>query len=82
MVLSHDICALMRRCRPEVEPSPFRVSALLLKNLSSIIAAIGTPRLDAVLEAFIAALWREGVNPNPGRPYKATEYAWALETCP
>lgn len=78
MALSHDICALMRRCRPDVEPSPYRVTALLLLHLPSIIAALGTRRLDSVLEVFIAALWREGVNPNPGRPYKATEYAWDL----
>lgn len=81
MALSHDICALMRRCRPDVEPSQYRVNALLLLHLPSIIAAIGTHRLAAVVEAFIAALWREGVNPNPGRPYKATEYAWDLASC-
>jgi hypothetical protein len=79
MVLSHDICALMRRCRPDVEPSPYRVTALLLMHLPSIIAALGTRRLTAVLENFISALWREGVNPNPGRPYRSTEYAWDLE---
>jgi putative transposase len=81
VVLSHDICALMRRCRPEVEPSPYRVTALLLVHLPSIVAAINTRRLADVLEVFIAALWREGVNPNPGRPYKATEYALDLASC-
>jgi hypothetical protein len=81
MVLSHDVCALMRQCRPEVEPSPYRVAALLLVHLPKIVEALGTRRLAAVLDAFIAALWREGVNPNPGRPYKATEYAWDLESC-
>jgi putative transposase len=81
MVLSHDICALMRRCRPEVEPSQYRVTALLLTHLPSIVAALGTRLQAAVLDAFISALWREGVNPNPGRPYKATEYAWDLESC-
>ena len=75
MVLSHDLCALMRRCDPGVEPSPFRVTAILLMYLPSIIAAIATRRLSSVLRRFEAALWREGVNPNPGRPYRSTTYA-------
>ncbi len=75
MVLSHDLCAMMRRCRPDVEPSPYRVTALLLLNIPSIIAALGSQDLPAVLDAFEAALWREGVNPNPGRPYRSTAYA-------
>ncbi len=78
MVLAHDICALMRRCRPNIEPSPYRVSALLLMFLPSIISALGTRRLSPVLHAFQAALWREGVNPNPGRPYRSTAYAREL----
>jgi len=78
MVLSHDLCAMMRRCRPDIEPSPYRVTALLLGNLPSIIAALGTRKLSAVLQAFEAALWREGVNPNPGRPYRSTTYAREL----
>ena len=64
---------------PDVEPSPYRVAALLLKNLPSIIAAIGTRNLSDVLKAFETALWREGVNPNPGRPYRSTTYAIELE---
>jgi len=75
MVLSHDLCALMRRCDPIVEPSPYRVTAILLMYLPSIIAAIATRRLSSVLRSFEAALWREGVNPNPGRPYRSTTYA-------
>jgi putative transposase len=75
MVLSHDLCALMRRCDPGVEPSPYRVTAILLMFIPSIIAAIATRRLSAVLANFEAALWREGVNPNPGRPYRSTVYA-------
>jgi len=78
MVLSQDLCALMRRCRPDVEPSPYRVTALLLMYLPSIIAAVGSRRLPTVLEVFEAALWREGVNPNPGRPYRSTTYAREL----
>jgi putative transposase len=78
MVLAHDICALMRRCRPEIEPSPYRVAALLLMFLPAIISTLGTPRLAPVLNAFQVALWREGVNPNPGRPYRSTLYAQEL----
>jgi hypothetical protein len=64
MVLAHDICALMRRCRPNVEPSPYRVAALLLMFLPSLISTLGTRRLTPVLNAFMTALWREGVNPD------------------
>jgi putative transposase len=78
MVLAHDICALMRRCRPNVEPSPYRVAALLLMFLPSLISTLGTRRLTPVLNAFMTALWREGVNPNPGRPYRSTAYARGL----
>lgn len=78
MVLSHDLCAMMRRCRPDIEPSSYRVTALLLGNLPTIIAALGTRKLSAVLQAFEAALWREGVNPNPGRPYRSTTSAREL----
>jgi len=74
-VLAHDICALMRQRRPATEPSPYRVAALLLMFLPSIISTLGTRRLTPALNAFQAALWREGVNPNPGRPYKSTTYA-------
>lgn len=75
MVLAHDICALMRQRRSATEPSPYRVAALLLMFLPSIISALGTRRLTPALNAFQSALWREGVNPNPGRPYKSTSYA-------
>jgi IS4 transposase len=78
MVLAHDICALMRRCRPDIEPSPYRVTALLLMYLPSIIIALGTRKQSLVLEAFETALWREGANPNPGRPYRSTAYAREL----
>jgi hypothetical protein len=78
MVLAHHICALMRRCRPDIEPSPYRVTALLLMYLPSIIIAIGTRKQSTVLDAFQSALWREGANPNPGRPYRSTAYAGDL----
>jgi hypothetical protein len=82
MVLAHDLCALMRRHRPDVEPSPHRVTALLLMCLPGIIASIGTRRLQTTLEAFEAALWREGINPNPGRPYRSSTYARELACGP
>jgi hypothetical protein len=31
------------------------------------------------LDAFRAALWREGVNPNPGRPYARERHLAAIE---
>jgi len=79
MVLAHDICALMRRCRPDIEPSPYRVTALLLMFLPKIIISLGTRKQSMVLNAFCSALWREGVNPNPGRPYRSSAYAEELE---
>lgn len=47
-----------------------RVFALLLVNLGTLIeaAAAGRRMLRERIAAFRAALWREGVNPNPGRP--------------
>ncbi len=79
MVLAHNVCAMMRRTRPRVEPSPHRVTALLLASLPKIIAAIGTSRLSSTLSALEQALWREGVNPNPGRPYTSSRYAQELQ---
>ncbi len=78
MVLAQDICAMMRRCRPMVEPSSFRVTSLLLRYLPVIVMAIGTRKLKSVLESFNIALWREGTNPNPGRRYRSTIYAEEL----
>ena len=75
IVLAHDICALMRRKRPDKEPSPHRITALVLGSLPDILRAISTPQEQPVLAAFERALWREGVNPNPGRPYTGTQYA-------
>ena len=78
MVLTHDICALLRRCHPKVEPSPYRVMALVLMNIPSIVASLGTRRLSSALKDFEVALLREGVNPNPGRPYRSATYAKRL----
>jgi putative transposase len=74
IVLSQDICAQMRRARPEVEPSLLRVTALLLGYLPKIVDALPSrKRLQQVLLTFEDALWKEGKNPNPGRKYKASE---------
>lgn len=65
------ICVAMRAERPRCEPSQYRVFALLLANLGTLVeaAAVGRRVLRERLAAFAAALWREGVNPNPGRRY-------------
>lgn len=69
LVLSQSICALMRAERPDREPSLHRVFSLLLNNLAALAAASRDGRLQHALACFVAALWREGTNPNPGRPY-------------
>lgn len=78
MLLAHEICAEMRREAPEREASAHRVAALVLVWLPEIVRVLGTSRQRQVMEAFAFALWREGVNPNPGRPYMATRYATEL----
>jgi len=75
VVLAQDISAHMRRARPHREPSLYRVTTLLLGYLPMIATATGTRRLHDIITAFEAALWREGVNPNPGRPYAVEQYA-------
>jgi putative transposase len=76
LAISQAICAVMRAERPGCEPSQHRVFALLLGNLGRLLvaAAEGARALRAALRVFIAALWREGVNPNPGRPYAAIRH--------
>ena len=69
LVLSQAICAAMRAARPRCEPSLHRVFALLLANIEVLAHAVLSRTLSIVLQTFIAALWREGINPNPGRPY-------------
>jgi putative transposase len=78
MVLAHNICAMMRRTHPRLEPSPYRVLALLLLKLPAIVAALGTRALPGILRTFLTALWREGINPNPGRPYRSNLYAFEI----
>jgi len=75
VILAQDISAQMRRVRPEIEPSLYRVTTLLLGYLPNIIDKLGTRYLRETLIAFEAALWREGTNPNPGRPYAVERYA-------
>ena len=69
LVLSQAICAAMRAERPRCDPSLLRVFTLLLANIGRLAAAYGTQRFQDELNRFCTALWREGVNPNPGRPY-------------
>ena len=74
-VLAHDISAHMRRARPGCEPSLQRVAMLVLAYLPMIASRIGTRRLRPTVAEFEMALWREGLNPNPGRPYATNLYA-------
>jgi hypothetical protein len=79
--LPQVICAAMRTERPRCEPSEYRVFALLLTNLGNLVeaAAAGKRALRARLDAFHVALWREGVNPNPGRPYAREHHLATVE---
>lgn len=75
------ICAAMRIERPRCAPSEFRVFALLLTSLGSLIAAAagGRRALRDRIDTFVAAVWREGVNPNPGRPYARERHLASVE---
>jgi len=75
LILAQRICAEMRRQRPDIEPSLYRVTALVLGYVPKIVGASTTREARKVLACLEQALWREGVNPNPGRPYKASQYA-------
>jgi putative transposase len=79
--LTQVICAAMRAERRRCEPSEYRVFALLLANLGSLVtaAAAGRRGLRERLAAFRTALWREGVNPNPGRPYARERHLATVE---
>lgn len=69
LALSQCICALMREARPGCEPSLHRVFALLLVNFTRLADAVAHGTLRNACRTFVEALWREGLNPNPGRPY-------------
>jgi hypothetical protein len=79
--LTQMICAAMRSERRRCEPSAYRVFALLLANLGNLAdaAAAGRRVLRDRLEALCVALWREGVNPNPGRPYARERHLATLK---
>jgi hypothetical protein len=79
LVLTQSICAAMRKEDPTCEPSPLRVFALVLGNLSRLVAAHGTRGFRDELRRFAAVLWREGVNPNPGRPYARERHLATVE---
>jgi putative transposase len=81
VTIAHGVCAAMRTERPRIEPSPFRVALVTLGYLPSLIRALQTDNLDTILAQFIRALWREGVNPNPGRPYATTRHVVSVEKC-
>jgi putative transposase len=78
LVLSQAICAAMRAERPRCEPSLHRVFALVLANLTLLITAVAQGELRRMLPSFIVALWREGLNPNPGRPYALRRHLSAV----
>lgn len=79
LVISQAICAAMRLER-RCEPSLHRVFALLLANLGRLFAKFAESQaaFRANLRSFEAALWREGVNPNPGRPYAARRHLFSV----
>ena len=78
LVLSECICTAMRVKRPGCDPSLLRVFALFLANLTRLAAAFATDRFEDEIERFCVALWREGVNPNPGRPYARERHLAAV----
>ncbi|MCP4446665.1 MAG: transposase, partial [Myxococcales bacterium] len=61
LVLAQGICAEMRWDRPNIEPSLYRVTALVLGYLPTILAAGTASEFRKVVEHFEQALWREGV---------------------
>jgi putative transposase len=78
VVLAMSVCSEMRRAQPWFEPSLYRVTALTLGYLPEIAASTGTRTLASILRRFERALWREGINPNPGRPFTRTCYEYDL----
>lgn len=77
-LLSREICAQMRKNRPTHEPSEQRVMQMLVANLPELVAALPTKSTRCkrrVFEYFEQALWREGLNPNPGRKNMTIHYA-------
>ena len=81
VTIAHGVCAAMRTERPNIEPSTHRVAILTLAYLPRLVDALGTVHLRGAIAQFIRALWREGVNPNPGRPYATTRHVVSVEEC-
>ena len=84
VVLGLLVCSWMRQCRPHCQPSAWRVTSLVLEWLPEFARTAGCSSFRETFDAFVQALWREGVNPNPGRLYTATLYtidlAWLQAT--
>ena len=78
VVLGLRVCSWMRGQRPRCEPSAWRVTTLVLEWLPEIARTVGRRSSWLTFNALEAALWREGVNPNPGRKYTATKYTFEL----
>jgi putative transposase len=78
VVLGLLVCSWMRQRRPRCEPSAWRVTTLVLEWLPELARTAGHHSFWVTFAAFERALWREGVNPNPGRPYTATQYTFEL----
>ncbi len=78
VVLAMHVCGWMRQTRPEREPSLHRVTALVIGYLPKLAMAMATHQYDRAFREFRAALWREGTNPNPGRPYTGELYEFDL----
>jgi IS4 transposase len=81
VTIAHGVCAAMRTERPRVEPSPFRVAIVTLGYLPRLVKAMHSGNLPEVMVHFVQALWREGVNPNPGRPYATSRHIASVEKC-
>ncbi len=78
VVLGLRVCGWMRRQKLRCEPSLWRVTTLVLQWLPNLIRMQGSSYWDRWVGAFEQALWREGVNPNPGRPYTSKTYTFEL----
>jgi len=79
LVLTQSVCAAMRKERPRCEPSPLRVFTVILSNLHRLAAVYATRGFQSELQRFAETLWREGVNPNPGRPYARERHLATVE---
>ena len=81
VTIAYGVCAAMRTERPELEPSTHRVALLTLAYLPRLVEALNTGNIRFAVKQFIRVLWREGVNPNPGRPYATSRHLASVEKC-